>query len=584
MAALILPTFGWDNDCSYRQRRDWATALARAGVTTGRIDFPGTEDSVGSPLDSGRMHSWLDATGCAVSWVRRLSGCERLVVVGIGLGGLIAYQAAAEHAAIDDLILWGVRASGRAYMRELRAYAAVVAGEIGDTDMVRADGAIGIGGHAMSRETVDELNAIDLSEIELPQARLRRVLLVGRDAHGVDETLRRHLEESGVAVTVREADDYHCLMTTPELALTPTQTISASTAWLLDVASSELGHIGHTPTGESPAVPDSVEFEYDGVPIRERIVELSTPAGRLVGIISEPVDGAQAPYCLVTLNTAALRRTGPNRIFVEIARRAAAIGVPTARFDLPGFGDSDGKATRTIERTTESDAGSLAALRAVYDHLQEQGIADRFVTTGICIGGYLATRAVLADTRVIGSITVNVSAFKWGRLQREQQRRWARWLIGQDVVVNDQVRLRLPSPIRATVDRLIHIRYLIEYGARRRLAGFDVLWRMSYRREIAKIAEALEELGDTDAQMFLMFTQGEEILRFLAQPRVAATLQRRRNLDVTMLPSGDHMLRPLWLQELLFGRVCLLLQELRLTVELDSALEQPTGHGEDAAR
>jgi alpha-beta hydrolase superfamily lysophospholipase len=583
VAALILPAFGWDNDSSYRQRRDWATALAAAGVIAARIDFPGTEDSVGSPLSPGRVRSWLDATGSASNWLRQLSGCERLVVVGIGLGGLIACQAAAEDAAIDDLVLWGVRAGGRAYMRELRAYAAVVAGEIGDTE-VRADGAIGIGGHAMSSETADALSAINLTEIELPQARLRRVLLIGRDDHGVDEKLRRHLEESGAAVTVLEADDYHCLMTTPELALTPTKTISASIEWLLDGSASELGCIGHVPTAEIPTVLDSVEFECDGAAIRERIVELPTPAGRLVGIISERADGARAPYCLVTLNTAALRHTGPNRIFVEIARRAAAIGVPTARFDLPGFGDSDGKAARTIERTAESDAGSFAALRAIYDHLEQLGVANRFVTSGICIGGYLASRAVLADTRVIGSITVNVSAFKWGRLQREQQRRWARWVIGQEVVVNEQVRLRMPPPIRKIVDRLVHIRYVMEYSARTRLVGFDLLWGIAYRREIAKIAKALDELGDTGARAFLMFTEEEVILRFLAQPRVAARLQRWRNLDVTMLPSRDHMVRPLWLQELLFDRVCLLLRELRLTAELTGALERPARHDADSSR
>ncbi len=579
IAALILPAFGWDNDSSYRQRRDWATALAEAGVTTARIDFPGTEDSVGSALSPGRLRSWFAATSSAANWLRQLSGCERLVVVGIGLGGLIACQAVAEDAAIDDLVLWGVRASGRAYVRELRTYAAVIAGQVGDTETVRADGAIGIGGHPMSRETVDALSAINLAAIEIPQARLRRVLLVGRDAHGVDETLQRRLEESGAAVTVLEADDYHSLMTSPELGLTPAETISASIDWLLDESSSELGCIAHAPAAETPTVLDSVEFDYDGARVRERVVEVPTPAGRLVGIVSGPADDARAPYCLVTLNTAALRHTGPNRIFVEIARRAAANGVPTVRFDLPGFGDSDGEAARTIERNTESDVGSFAALTAVYDHLQQLGIADRFVTTGLCIGGYLAILAVHADARVIGSITVNVSAFSWGRRQREQQRRWARWVLGQDVVVNDEARSRLPRPIRTIVDRLVHLRYVIEYSARTRLVDVDLLWRIAYRREIARIAGALDELGKTDARIFMMFTQDEVILRFLAQPRVAARLQRWQNLDVTMLPSRDHMMRPLWLQELLFDRFCLLLRELRSVAERNAASERSAGYG-----
>ena len=42
------------------------------------------------------------------------------------------------------------------------------------------------------------------------------------------------------------------------------------------------------------------------------------------------------------LNSGAVRRIGPQRMWVEAARRWAALGVPTLRFDVVGVGDSDG--------------------------------------------------------------------------------------------------------------------------------------------------------------------------------------------------------------------------------------------------
>ncbi len=56
------------------------------------------------------------------------------------------------------------------------------------------------------------------------------------------------------------------------------------------------------------------------------------PHGRLFGVLSRR-SGEQAEPTGVLLNAGPQRRTGPNRMWVEIARRWAAKGVPTLRLD-----------------------------------------------------------------------------------------------------------------------------------------------------------------------------------------------------------------------------------------------------------
>ena len=79
--------------------RHLAEDRERAGLIALRFDPDGTGDSAGDDLDPGRLDAWLDSIDDACALVRR-AGAERIVLVGVRLGALLAATCAARR---DDI-------------------------------------------------------------------------------------------------------------------------------------------------------------------------------------------------------------------------------------------------------------------------------------------------------------------------------------------------------------------------------------------------------------------------------------------------------------------------------------------------
>src|SRR5262249_53958126 len=121
-AVLICPPWGWDEVTSYRARGAWATRLAAEGRPSLRVDLPGAGASPGPPADAGLADAWIDAVAGAAAWLAALPDVDRVAAIGLGLGGLLAAAAIGRGAPIDDLVLWAAPETGRAWIRELRAF------------------------------------------------------------------------------------------------------------------------------------------------------------------------------------------------------------------------------------------------------------------------------------------------------------------------------------------------------------------------------------------------------------------------------------------------------------------------------
>ncbi len=570
-AVLLCPPFGWEDMCTYRIRREWAEHLARGGYTTLRIDLPGSGDSAGDPTDPGQLQAWTQTVDAAARWLRRPLGAtvaagdgepasaERVAVVGIGLCGMVSCRAALDGAPIDELVLWSVPTRGHTILRELRAFSAMEVANVLEADEQAPegdpedDGAVVANGYLLSAETVQELERLDLGEIEPPAAAPQRALLLGRDGLRVDKDLPAVLEQAGVQVTIDDGPGYGAMMQAEPLETQPPTAV-------FELVSSWLGQAAPTAgaalvvTEPEPTAHEEIVLHRSNVALRERPVFFDGPGGRLFGVLTEPL-GARRELTGVLLNAGFQRRTGPNRMWVEVARRWAAQGVPTLRLDTTGIGDFDGEGAFPGQITEFYKPLYVEQACAALEMLAGRGLPPRFLMLGFCSGAYCAAHAALADERVAAVLMLNPRTLVIDDWQWRHTLRHMRHL---------RERMLLPSTWRKLLRGEIRLEKHLETGRTLvgRVASAPTLAReriVTPRRERSAadgssarepIEDLFDALDDRDQRAVLMFTGKEPLHRELAKKGVLDRLDRWPSLELAIMgTSADtHTLTPVWLQ------------------------------------
>jgi alpha-beta hydrolase superfamily lysophospholipase len=505
-AVLLCPQLGWDDVCAYRSRFEWAERLAARGFTAMRLDLPGTGDSPGRHDDPRRLEAWTKAIVEAARTLRD-RGATRVAAVGIGAGGLVLWRAVAAGAPAEELVLWAVPAKGRLAVRELRAFAQVEEQALGV-----GDGQFAAGGFPQSDELLADLGALDLTALPLP--RELRVLLLERDTLPVDEALVETLDRAGIEVTTGPGAGYGEMLAEPAFAQPPHAVFELVESWL----------------GGPGAVlsPDTLEGGVASVAegVSERALAFEHAGRRLLGVLTEP-DQQRPAVCAVLLNAGAIRRIGPNRMWVEIARRWASRGVPTFRLDFAGIGDAEGDG-RFADVASLYEPEFVGQVSAALDALQRRLGTQRFVLAGLCSGGYWAFQGALHDPRVVASASINAGVLEWSPLLlRDRRLQPLRESLRQSLRgrnLND-----LPDLTRVIARRL--------RGKAARALGGDSL------------ARSFDRLRDRNTTVLLLFAELEPQLHELDRDGYLSRLQRWPNVTVDRLPGRDHTLRPRPMQE-----------------------------------
>jgi alpha-beta hydrolase superfamily lysophospholipase len=567
-AVLICPPFGWDETCSYRSRRDWARRLADEGLPCLRVDLPGTGDSGGSPHDQQRLATWVEALGFAVAELRSMTGCTRVAAIGIGLGGLLICEAISQGAAIEDVVLWAAPGRGRTLLRELRTFASLEDSELVPvpeealTPSVTAEGEVWVGGFVLTPETAEALEALDVSKLSFPDGLPRRALLLGRDGIAVDKRLRERLEATGASVTLSAGHGYGEMMARPHDAVSPVAVFAEVSQWLKADASTAERPAAPAPAHEQSATPvedpaarsspvqqthqtmhsahpartsSSIELDVDGARIRETPIAIAQPFGEMFGVLSEPLDEPLGDTCAVLLNAGAIRRIGPNRMWVEAARRWSALGVPTVRLDLEGIGDADGDSGAFGEMAGLYVPELVDQVRGALDRLAELGYGPRFVLAGLCSGAFWAFHAALADERVVAAYLLNPRALFWDptldvtREVRKALLRSSAWrkVLRGEIPMERMAGLAYRTPgvlARRAVARVAR-------GAARQARGGD------------RLDLAFDRLRDEGKRIELMFSSGEPLYEELESEGRLDRLDRWPNIGLELVAGNIHTLR-----------------------------------------
>ena len=261
--------------------------------------------------------------------------------------------------------------------------------------------------------------------------------------------------------------------------------------------------------------------------MRERAVRFG-PQGNMIGIVTPPAGGAPPRAGFVFLNAGVVHHVGPNRMYVNAARRLAERGFLSVRFDLSGLGDSSSRRdAMTFEQGAALDTSDV--LTAVQ---REYGV-NRFVLAGLCSGAVAAFRGALADDRVAGAVLLNpqgfVAASEWTTYvatRAEARRIWQNKLLSSR------------SWKQALTGKSDYRRI---FGVLRNRLG------SAGRRDAAvqSIADGLaadfRRLADRGVRFLLACSEGDFGMDYLTEilgPRFA----RLDRLDTLDLPAGDHSL------------------------------------------
>ncbi|HUJ25977.1 MAG TPA: alpha/beta hydrolase [Myxococcales bacterium] len=394
VGVLLCRPIGTDLTRSERPYRHLAERLAAAGFACLRFDLSGTGDSGGDDADPRLVRWWMEDVGRAIEDLKARSGAERISLVGLRFGGLLAASCAASRGDIDSLVLWSPWVSGPAFVSEsirLHQLYLKIESDLAQAPPMKADGQEALG-LFLPRAAIDDLAQLDLLQLARPPAR-RTLFIDGGNVAARDAMLAR-LKDLGAAPELRVHLGHKFLISVAHRAVVPDEILLSIVDWLGSVYPGKVA-------ASAPKATPAIAGPAGEVPVRfgER--------RPLFGILSRP-DPAKAdrarPPILIT-NAGSVNRVGPHRLYVKLARRWAGLGFPVLRIDLSGIGDSPA-APGTRENLTYPPSG----LADIAEALQVFG-GRKAVIAGLCSGADFAFQLASRGEGMAGAIMINPRTF-----------------------------------------------------------------------------------------------------------------------------------------------------------------------------
>lgn len=396
-AVLLCPPLGKEYMCSYRAFRHLGEHLSDNGFATLRLEYFATGNSAGGPDDTQLVSKWLASIAAAIDELKLLSGCTRVALVGMRMGGTLAAFAADKRDDTGATILWEPCSDGSRYVRQLRIIA--MSNEL--REVLPPELGIDVAGFRLSPETCTDLANLQLDRLEAPMR--GPVLLLSRDDRPSDLALAAHLKQRGVEVAERGFAGYAKIMVPTHESELPERAISDIVDWLSLVEPTRASARASTPPPRIEANPASVSRTAieSGSPIKETVFRFGDG---LVGVLTAPTKLQPELPAVLLLNTGANHHVGPHRSHVTMSRSWAAEGWAVLRFDISGLGESPVRPGSRDNAVFPVHA--LADIRAAIGVLREHGL-ERVAVVGVCSGGVHALQAAQRGLPFVKVVAVN---------------------------------------------------------------------------------------------------------------------------------------------------------------------------------
>lgn len=396
-AVLFVSSWGFEELCARKFWRLLAGDLAMRGLSSMRFDYPGTGDAI-DPVDyDNGLDLWLDSIRAAASKLRELSQVRQLILIGHGLGALLAWKAAETMDNVVGLALAAPALSGRHWLREFVALSRVANP---DALQHRAQAS----GPAMGEQVFPDSLAASLRTIAISSATsvpASNILLLKQENRPADEQFATHLAALDTDLQSVVFPGYNNFVRDVLFSVPSLKAVEMLSGWAADVAVKQCGKTAMLQQEASLQGLSSQPLTGDG--FQERPIRFGDRK-RLYGIMCEPL-GQRRGATVIVSPTGYERMSGWGRISAQMCRELARQGIASLRFD--GANVADSPPAEGAPEQILYHASQLTDVMAAIDFLEAENQLP-VVVTGRCSGAWVAFKSAVKDPRIKGCVPVNL--------------------------------------------------------------------------------------------------------------------------------------------------------------------------------
>ena len=545
LGMVICNPFGYESICAHRSVREFAEATAADGIPTLRFDYLGSGDSAEIDENADLLGTWTHDVVSAIQELRYRTGVDRVCLLGIRLGALLAALAATECRTVDSLILIGPIVSGRRYVRDLRM-TQLAGNALSGSSASDIEGAIGgpkaleAGGFSLSPATVQSLTAVDLQKAAAPT--VRSMLILDNDKLPSARRWADSLSGSGIELEYKTLPGLiEMVMTAPQFATVPRAMLDATRQWLSSTVQPAAANRPAANPDSSPTAVLRLMENQDSklTSITERPLCISAGV-TLFGVVTEPRSGEKRHRAVILLNPGADFHIGASRMYVSLARRWARRGYFVLRLDLAGIGDSATRQGNVDDEVFPVDA--IRDIRSAVEFIRSRYSIVDMTLAGLCSGAYHALRAAADGVDVNRILLVNPQNYFWKKGMTLEQVQLA------EVVHNPGLYRRrmfsLQAWRRIFTGQANITRIGVIYLQRLQLAGEAVLRDFTRRLRVRlpnDLGWDLEKIAANGVRISFVFARGEPGIELLKLQAGSTLSKLGSQCQVHILDNGDHI-------------------------------------------